>query len=112
MSGAGELYEKVAFDRLEAIDDGYGGTVDQWTEQFTRRAGYTRLRGTEPVMAARLEGKQPTVIRVRVDSETRQITTDWRARDARSGEAFNIRSIARTNDRRWFDILAESGVAV
>lgn len=107
---AGQLYEKVAFESLGQTDDGYGGTVEDWTEQFSRRAAYTRLRGSEPVLAARLEGRQPTVIRVRADSSTRTITTDWRARDARSGEVFNIRSVIRTEDRQWIDITAESGV--
>lgn len=108
---AGTLIEKVTFQSPVSVEDGYGGREDGWTDAFTARAGYTRLRGTETVMAARLEGRQPTVIKVRASADTRRVTTDWRVKDARSGEVFNIRSIIESQNRRYFDITAESGVA-
>lgn len=106
------LYEKVAFDNLDRKPDGQGGTFDDWKEQFQCRADYVRLRGSETVLAARLEGTQPTVIRVRVSSNTDAVTPDWRCRDTRSGEVFNIRSIARADNRLYYDMMAESGVAI
>lgn len=106
------LYEAVAFDSPAQISDGQGGYEDGWTEQFTCRAAFTYLRGGEAVMASRLEGKQPVVMRVRRSSETEAITTDWRARDTRRSEVYNVRSVIPTEDRRWLDITAESGVAV
>lgn len=109
---SGKLHDRVAFDRPTETADGYGGTIVGWAEQFAVWASYTRLRGTETVMAARLEGRQPTVIRVRKSTETEQVTTDWRIRDARSGEAFNIRSVIESEDRAYLDFMAESGVAV
>lgn len=108
---AGRLYERVRFEKPFRTSDGYGGFEDGWETQFTLGAHYTWLRGTETVLAARLEGRQPTVIRVRASSDTRGITTDWRAVDERSGEIFNIRSIIETDNRAYFDITAESGVA-
>lgn len=110
--GAGSLHHKVTFESPTSDPDGYGGAIEGWTEEFTCRAAYTRLRGTETVMAARLEGRQPAVIRVWASSETRAVTTDWRITDARSGEVFNIRSKIETEDRRWIDFTAESGVAI
>ena len=111
MMRAGKLDRKMTFQSPFETEDGLGGREDGWTDAFTVRAGYTRLRGTEAVMAARLEGRQPTVIRVRASADTRRIDTDWRAIDTRSGEIFNIRSVIETDDRRWIDITGESGVA-
>lgn len=112
---AGQLYEKVAFDRREQSNPDspadYGNTESVFVEQFIRRAGFTYLRGTETVIAARLEGRQPVVVRMRSDSQTRTIAADWRMRDVRSGVEYAVRSIAPTTDRQWLDVLCESGVA-
>jgi SPP1 family predicted phage head-tail adaptor len=110
-SGAGQLYQRVAFDKETDGSDGYGGTVTGWTEQFQCRAGYTHLRGGESVMAARLEGTHSIVIRVRASSQTRTVTTDWRVRDTRAGTIYNIRDITPSDDRAFLDILVQSGVA-
>jgi head-tail adaptor len=109
---AGKLDKRVAFESPIKVSDGYGGTENGWVPQFTVSADYIRLRGGETVLASRLSGTQPTVIKVRASSSTRLVTTDWRARDARSGEVFNIRSIIESDDRAYLDIAAESGVAV
>lgn len=120
---AGHLSRRVAFDSPISTPDGVGGTEDGWKEEFELSVGYTRLRGGESVMAARLEGKQTTVIRVRRGQLTKEITTDWRARDVRNnatfdadgqwtGEVFNVRSKAETEDRQFIDLICESGVAV
>lgn len=109
-NGRGRFYHRVAWDLRADADDGYGNTVTDWTEQFQTRAGFTFLRGSEAVIAARLEGRQPVIVRVRVSSRTRQITTDWRMRDARSGEIYAVRSIIETDDRAYRDITVERGV--
>jgi SPP1 family predicted phage head-tail adaptor len=108
---AGQLIERVAFDKKGAASDGLGGTTATWAEQFQRRAGFTHLRGGETVLAARLEGTHTIVIRVRSSTETRTVTTDWRARDVRTGTIYNIKDITPTEDRMFLDILAQSGVA-
>ena len=107
-----ELYESVAFDRLTDVSDGHGGTTGAWAEQFVCRAKYVHRRGDETVQAARLEGRHLQVIRVRASSDSRTVTTDWRVRDTRSGDVFNIRFIDKSsNDRRWIYFTCEKGVA-
>lgn len=108
----GNLIERVAFDEPAQVSDGQGGTIQGWTERFQCRAAYQRLRGTETVQAARLSGRQPTVITVRAAAATRDVETDWRIRDVRTGEIFNIRAIEVTPNRQYVELLAESGVAV
>lgn len=109
---AGKLYESIAFDAPSEVSDGQGGTIFGWQERYRCRAHYRYLRGGETVQAARLEGRQPVVITVRASSETSQVKTEWRIRDTRTGTEFNIRSIVPTEDRRFLEITAESGVAV
>ena len=109
--GAGDLYYRVAFDKRAEVDDGYGNTVSDWAEQFQCRAGYRHLRGGESIMAGRLQGKHAQVIIVRVSSQTRQVTTDWRVRDARTGDIFNIRDVTAETDRMFLSFLCERGVA-
>ena len=111
-NGQGALYERVAWDVRSVVDDGYGNEVSgDWSEQFRTRAGFTFLRGSEAVIAARLEGRQPVIVRVRASSKTRQITTDWRMRDARTGEVYAVRSVIETEDRAFLDVTVEAGVA-
>lgn len=108
---ADRLHEHIAFDKPVEQSDGQGGTVNGWQEQFQCRAHYRFLRGGESVQAARLEGRQPLVITVRSSSETRQVETQWRIRDVRTGTVFQVKAINPTEDRRFLEILAESGVA-
>lgn len=111
--GAGELVELVAFDRREAVDDGYGNTVaGPFAEQYRCRAAFIQLRGSEPVMAARLESRQTMVVRIRISAEARAIGTDWQMRDVHhDDEAYNIRTITEDASRAWIDLLVERGVA-
>lgn len=122
--GSGQLYERVAFDQRVSQPDGYGNEQEQFVEQFERRAGFTFLRGGEAVIASRLEGRQPIVVRVRRDSDTLKIQPDWQMRNARDGgwqgtapdqywdgPVYAVRSIAPTEDRQFLDIMVESGVA-
>ena len=111
LRSAGDLYYRVAFDQRVEADRGDGVTVGNWVEQFQVRAGYTHLRGGEAVMAGRLQGKHSQIIFIRASLQAGRIGTDWQARDIRTGVAFNIREITRTDDRQWLDLLCESGVA-
>lgn len=111
---AGQLNERIAFDSREPIDPAEpdsGNTEGDFAERFVLWARAQFLRGTEAVMASRLEGRQPVVFTVRASSLSRQITTEWRARDTRTGIAYAIRSVTATEDRAFMDILAESGIA-
>jgi head-tail adaptor len=109
--GAGQLIEHVVFDELNSVEDGYGNWQNEFVEQFSIRAGYTWLRGGEGVQAARLEGQQPLIVRVRVSDDTARIKPDWRMRDVRTGTVFAIRGITRSLDRGYLDVLVQSGVA-
>lgn len=108
---AGDLHYLVAFDRRVDVDDGYGNTKGGWEEKFQCRAAYRHLRGGESVMAGRLEGRHTQIITVRSSSQTRQIGTDWRVRDVRTGDEFNIRDVTQETDRQWISLLVERGVA-
>lgn len=109
--GGGALDQRVGFSKPGAVDDGLGGTRSEFVEQFNCAAGYMHLRGGEAVLAARLEGQHTQVVRVRSYAMTRQVTSDWRIEDKRSGAVFNIRDITPTNDRAYLDFLVQSGVA-
>lgn len=110
-TSAGQLYQTVAWDERTLVDDGFGNTEGAFAEVFRCRAGFTYLRGSEAVIASRLEGRQPIVVRVRATSETRQIEPDWQMREVNTGKAYAVRSIAETHDRRWLDVMVEAGVA-
>lgn len=127
---AGDLYHRFAFDKRRVdVDQGDGVTVGKWQEQFSVRAGVINLRGGEAVIAGRLQGKSTKVVFVRSSSQTRQISTDWRMRDARTGElidaasgemvdgkkwtgvSYNIVEVTMSDDRAWIDCLGQSGIA-
>lgn len=114
------LIEHVAFDGRQEVDDGMGNFVGKFVEALQCRAAFVYLRGTETVIAARLEGRQPIVVRVRRSSKTNQIDHDWQMRDLRdgawdgdrwTGPVFAVRSIIPTEDRLYLDIAVERGVA-
>jgi head-tail adaptor len=110
--GAGQMKELVAFDRREMVDDGYGNIVaGDWQEQFRRQAKFIYLRGSETVMAGRLESREAIIILVRPSRDTRLIDTDWQARDIRRGTAYNVRTVEEERSRAMIDLLCEQGVA-
>lgn len=111
MTGAGDLRERIAFDKRSTSSDGAGGITTGFSEQFVLWASYKHLRGGETVMAGRLEGRHTAVIRVRASVNSRLINADWRARDARTSATYAIRDVTETPDRKWIDLLVESGVA-
>ena len=120
---AGDLIHRVAFDaRVAGNPDSpidYGNTVMDWVEQFTCRAAFIHLRGGEAVLASRLEGRHSQVIQVRASSETRAITTEWRARDVNNGEwagadwagpIYQVKDITpHEEDRAFLDVLVQTG---
>lgn len=110
-AGSGQLHYQVALLKREDVDDGMGNTVSDWVEQFQTRAEFIHLRGSEAVMAGRLQGKHTQVIRVRNSSNTRLISTDWMLRDVRTGKSFNIRDIEHEVNRQFIALTCESGVA-
>lgn len=108
---AGHRFDLIAFEEREQIDDGYGNTVSgDFTFRFEQHAEVIFLKGSEEVIAARLDSRQPAVISVIVSDQMETVTPDWRARDTRSGTLFNIRTITKTPNRAYFELLCEIGV--
>jgi head-tail adaptor len=108
---AEDLYELVAFDNPRETVDDYGGVATAFGEGYRCRAKFLYLRGGETVQASRLEGRQPVVVTIRQSALARTITADWRMRDVRRGDTYNIRSIVPSNDRGWLELTCEKGVA-
>lgn len=110
---AGKLTERVTIARRvmanpDAPND-YGNTVAEWADEGTVAAEYIHLRGGEAVMAGRLQGRHPQIVRVRASALTRQVETHWRVTDARTGTHFNVRDVAPDPGRAWIDWLVETG---
>lgn len=107
----GRMIWDLSIEAPGRVDDGYGGATTKWFEQFTTRGEVLFLQGGESVMASRLAGRQPVVIRLRSSTASREIRTDWRVTDQRSQINYAIKGVKETPDRLWIEITAESGVA-
>lgn len=112
MTSGRHLTERFAFDSPTTDPDGSGGNEIGWAEQFSRAAQVIYSRGNESVEAARLAGRSIYKVKLRSDSGTRTITTDWRARDVRRNVFYNIREADAITDRAWVYLVVEAGVAV
>lgn len=108
---AGKLRERFAFSRRNEVDDGLGNKQGEWIENEPVAAERIWLQGGESVMANRLAGRAPAIVKVRYCVAASQITTDWRCRDTRSGEVFNIRQVKPSPKRDFIEMLCEIGVA-
>ncbi|WP_065091501.1 head-tail adaptor protein [Rhizobium leucaenae] len=112
--GAGGLRSLLHFQVRELVDDGYGNEVaGDFATVFTTAAELIPLKGGEPVIAARLTGIQPFVLRIRSSVSARAVNTAWRAVDARNPtRIFNITAaVDPTNKNAWLEIMATQGVA-
>jgi head-tail adaptor len=108
VTAAGDLRQRIAFDKRAPADDGYGNTEADFVEQFVVAAEVKAKFGGETVTAARLAGHQPVNVTVRSSTQTRLIRVDWRARDTRTGVVYEIRSIADPTARKaWIELLCE-----
>lgn len=117
MTVAGDLNRRVSFSlkHVPGVDSppakDYGNVEEDFVVQFTVAARIRPRLGGETVQAARLEGRNFVNIIVRSSAQTRQVKTDWRATDARTGELYNIRSIIDpSEDGKYLEMLCEKGV--
>lgn len=115
-SGAGAMTRLLSWQkRVETNPDApndYGNTQSVWTEQFRSNAARTPMRGGESVMAARLQGTQPYVLRIYQSAAARAVRTDWRAVDVRSGQVLQVKAISDPDDRgAVLDVLVVEGAA-
>lgn len=113
MARTGDLRERFTFQRFVEVDDGAGNITGTWVDQFTAWAGVVYSRGGEGVIAARLTARQPAILTIRNSSQARSIMPKDRAKDARTGEIFNIREKPREarDNRGFLEMLVEAGVA-
>ncbi len=116
---SGALRHRVGFYKRAAAGDGYGNTQAEFsgTAEFVCAANIRPKLGGEDVLAGRLTGRNLVNIIVRQSQQSLQVTEDWRARDERSGEVYNIRSIidpekAASRRGMFFEMLCEKGVAI
>lgn len=110
---AGELSERFSFEKRETLaGDDYGVAEGEWIEQFTCWTKKVPLRRGESVMASRLSGVQPFILTIRASSQSRLIQTDWRAKDTRTGDFYNIRTVEPSADRASIDLLIDGGPGV
>lgn len=109
-SGAGALSEIVRFLEPDEIDDGYGGTTIGYVERFTESARLQPRVGGETVQASRLAGLQPYTMTVRSSGRTRSVTPEWRAVNVRTGDRYNIKSVANIDERNaYLELLVVAG---
>lgn len=105
MTTAGQLDRRVTF-KLRALDAN-GDRLGALTEICTRFARVQPLKGGEAVQASRVAGRQPVIITVRADSDTRSIDNGFEAYDARDATvAWDVTSKIATEDRAWVEVMA------
>lgn len=110
MPEAGDLRDRITFEARG--EDANGDPLGPWAPRFTVWAQMVWLRGSEAALQQRLEGKQPVAIVVRASSQTRGITTAWRAVNARNADQkFNITSVSPAKEPGFIDVLAVMGGA-
>lgn len=109
--GAGDLRQRVKFQRRAPATDAHGNAVGAWVDLAVSRAcALAPTRGVEEVQAGRIAGKASWDCWVRSDSGTRSLTTGDRAVDERTGETFDISFIGDMDGRRvWLLVQLVSG---
>ncbi|GAB5432184.1 MAG: head-tail adaptor protein [Epibacterium sp.] len=110
--GIGQMRERVGFDRSIRTPDGSGGFTREWEEEHVCAAEFIYSRGSETVIAARLEGRTIYKIRVHQSVRARKIEPHWRMRDLRRGTQYNVREIDMITDQKWVYLVVESGAAI
>lgn len=115
---AGALRHRVGFYKRVTASDGAGNTQSSFGSdaEFVCEAGLRPRLGGEDVLAGRLTGRNLVNITVRRSQQSVLVTEDWLAKDERTGESYNIRSIIdpdQGGSRRgmFIEMLCEKGVA-
>lgn len=109
--GAGHLDRRVTLEKPTATPDGMGGTEAGWETVAEVGAGFRYLRGTEAVMAGRLQGRLTAVVTIKRSPTTAAVTTDWRLSEGTPATIWNVRSVIPSDDRDFLELTCESGVA-
>ncbi|RWP19258.1 MAG: head-tail adaptor protein [Mesorhizobium sp.] len=110
---AGRLDQRLQFLVRVEQEDGSGNFEGAFVPQFEMAANRKILRGSETIMAGRLQNVQNVILTVRNCENARRITAGWKAQDIRSGAEYAIHEDPQlSDDRLWLEFLAQSGVAV
>lgn len=116
---AADLRDRVGFYQRAMTSDGYGNSQGDFPDEpeFTAAANIKPRLGGEQVLAGRLQGTNLANITVRSSYLTRQVGTDWKLKNERTGEVYNIRSIidpeqAAGKQGMFLEMLCEEGVSV
>src|SRR5690606_7652876 len=102
------------------VDDPWGGDPrpGDFATVATVAAEFIAMRGSETVIASRLQGVQPYIVRVRSSATTRAVDETWRIVDARAPQppaagarVFAIKAPPTDPDqkRAWVEFLVEQG---
>jgi head-tail adaptor len=119
---AGDLRYRLGFQKQSMTEDEFGNPVPgDFETQFTAAVYLKPLKGGEEVMAGRLAGTQTFVCRIRSYVASREITTAWRAIDARAGNdesgdpkiVYQVKSPPSDPDGKlaWLEMIVEFGTA-
>lgn len=116
MRGAGNLRDRVRFERRTTTDDGYGNQEGAWgdlTPPVVRACELKPTRGGESIQAGRLAGTALWDCWVRDDTGTRSVQVGDRAVDERdSSRVWNVRFNEDMDGKRQRRLIQlESGVA-
>lgn len=105
------LHDAVAFD--EPVENTLPGgvTLPGWAERYACRAQFIYARGGEVVEAARREGRSVFKVRIRSCTASRAIRVNWRMRDTRRSEDYNIIEADAVTDGEWVYLVVQSGKA-
>lgn len=111
-TGAGPLKELLVAQQRIQQDDGYGNPVSgPWTEVSRHSAAIEARRGTETVVAGRLQGVVNWIATVRYSGAAAAVTTEHRFVDDRSGAIYAIKTAIPRPDRKYIDFDLATGVA-
>lgn len=106
MVSAGDLTKRASLLKPVQERDPDGQIVQGWEDQGTVWAHVLPLRGSEMVMQARMQSKNPVIITVRASALTQSITAEWRVMI--DGRSHDVKEHPReTQDRALLAFLAE-----
>ena len=103
---AGDLTKRIGFYKPNIYRDPDGKLIHDYILQFTLWANVHPLRGGEQVMQARIQSKNPVIIKVRASAASRRIDSIWQAKI--DGRDYDIKEDPReSQDRKWLEFMAE-----
>jgi head-tail adaptor len=115
--GAGQLRDRVAFDRPSWGPDVSGGQSREWGESHRCLGEFIYTGGGEKPDAGKLAALSKYKLRIHQSAAAQEIQPGWRMRDLRRGPQdgdfpgikYNIREVDAITDRRWIYLVVESG---